>query len=118
MNALDRIAEKLRKAGAKLPVENKGTIESAMATGLSIALLLVEDEITAAAAEPDGEPLFMCGIDYQHHLHHDSYGTKLYPTIEDLTGDHLSLLSGDDGDGCGIVEVRVQFVRWVKEQAA
>ena len=40
-----RIADALRRAGASLPApENKGTVESAMATGLSIALMIVCDE--------------------------------------------------------------------------
>jgi hypothetical protein len=47
--ALSKIAVQLRDAGASIPApENKGTIESAMATGLSIALLLIDDAITKA----------------------------------------------------------------------
>lgn len=39
---LKEIAEKLKRAGASVPApENKGTIESAIADGLSIGLLLV-----------------------------------------------------------------------------
>lgn len=48
---LQTIREKLIRAGAKLPMENKGTIESAMAGGLSIALCVVEAEIDAARAQ-------------------------------------------------------------------
>jgi hypothetical protein len=48
---LETIREKLIRAGAKLPMENKGTIESAMAGGLSIALCIVEAEIDAARAQ-------------------------------------------------------------------
>jgi len=47
VNALERVAEQLRRAGAKLPVENNGTIESAVNTGLSIALCVVLTEIEA-----------------------------------------------------------------------
>lgn len=47
IKALERIAEKLKRAGARVPVEAKGTIESAMATGLSMALVLVEEEQAA-----------------------------------------------------------------------
>jgi len=36
------IAGHLRRAGAKLPIDVQSTIESAMTTGLSIALALVE----------------------------------------------------------------------------
>jgi hypothetical protein len=43
--ALSDVAEQLKSAGAKLPVDNHGTIESAMNTGLSIALALVEDAL-------------------------------------------------------------------------
>lgn len=43
--ALERIERRLREAGASLPVEVKGTIESAVNTGLSIALCLVVFEI-------------------------------------------------------------------------
>lgn len=41
------LAEKLKKAGAKLPIENKGTMESAHKGGLSIALVLVEDALAS-----------------------------------------------------------------------
>lgn len=62
MNALDRIAQKLRAAGASLPVESKGTIESAMATGLSIALALVESERQAAHEWHDIGGNFQCSV--------------------------------------------------------
>lgn len=65
IKALERIAEKLKRAGARVPVETKGTIESAMAAGLSMALVLIEEEQAALATyrasvdavelpEPDG----------------------------------------------------------------
>lgn len=44
IEALRGIEEKLLRAGAVLPVEVKGTIESAVKTGLSIALCLVVSE--------------------------------------------------------------------------
>jgi hypothetical protein len=54
--ALDRIAEKLRRAGANLPApEVTGTIEGSVVTGLCIALALVESE-TEALAQPEQEP--------------------------------------------------------------
>jgi hypothetical protein len=47
--AMEDIASQMRKAGASVPApENKGTIESAMATGLSLGLLLVQDAIASA----------------------------------------------------------------------
>jgi hypothetical protein len=55
--ALKRIAEKLRRAGASLPApELTGTIEGSVVTGLCIALALVEGEIEALA-QPEEEPL-------------------------------------------------------------
>jgi len=48
--ALKRVAEKLRRAGASLPApELTGTIEGSVVTGLCIALALVETEIEALA---------------------------------------------------------------------
>jgi hypothetical protein len=61
------------------------------------------EEVTSAE-------LFMCGVDYQHHLENDAYGTKLYPSIEDIRAQRKCV------ESCGIVAVRVQFVRWVREQ--
>jgi hypothetical protein len=53
--ALKRIAEKLRRAGASLPApELTGTIEGSVVTGLCIALALVETEIEALA-QPEQE---------------------------------------------------------------
>jgi hypothetical protein len=55
--ALKRIAEKLRRAGASLPApELTGTIEGSVVTGLCIALALVETEIEALA-QPEQEPV-------------------------------------------------------------
>ena len=55
--ALKRIAEKLRRAGASLPApEVTGTIEGSVVTGLCIALALVETEIEALA-QPEQEPV-------------------------------------------------------------
>ena len=55
--ALDRIAEKLRRAGANLPApEVTGTIEGSVVTGLCIALALVESE-TEALAQPEQAPV-------------------------------------------------------------
>ena len=50
--ALNRIREKLTRAGARIPIDNQGTVDSAIKSGLSIAMMLVEDEITALAASP------------------------------------------------------------------
>ena len=50
VKCLQHIAKRLRNAGADLPApEIKGTIESSMKTGLSIALSIVEQEINANA---------------------------------------------------------------------
>jgi ssDNA-binding Zn-finger/Zn-ribbon topoisomerase 1 len=59
--ALKRIAEKLRRAGASLPApELTGTIEGSVVTGLCIALALVEGEIEALA-QPEQEPVAVYG---------------------------------------------------------
>ncbi len=50
---------------------------------------------------------FMDSITWQHHLEADSDGAKLYA---------LSFGSGYSLDECGIVEVGVRLVRWVKPQ--
>ena len=48
--ALKRVAEKLRRAGASIPAPQvTGTIEGSVVTGLCIALALVETEIEALA---------------------------------------------------------------------
>lgn len=49
---LEEIAAKLRRAGASIPAPDpQGTIESAMKTGLSVALVLVDDAIRALKNE-------------------------------------------------------------------
>jgi hypothetical protein len=61
---LRKIQEQLKSAGAELPIENKGTIESAMTTGLSIALAIVEKEMDELQAKPLPEPAaYMVEID-------------------------------------------------------
>ncbi len=53
---------------------------------------------------------FMCQIDFEDELYRASGGNKVYPSIEDLKEDHPCW------ESCGIVEVRVQYVRTVVEQ--
>lgn len=49
--ALPRISATLRRGGASLPApDNDGTIDSAIRTGMSIALCVVEDELAALSA--------------------------------------------------------------------
>jgi hypothetical protein len=51
--AMKRISDNLKKAGATLPApEITGTIEGSMITGLCIALAIVEQEIEALAEQP------------------------------------------------------------------
>ena len=58
--ALKRVAEKLRRAGANLPApEVTGTIEGSVVTGLCIALALVESEIEALAQPEQGPVAWM-----------------------------------------------------------
>jgi len=54
---------------------------------------------------------YMDGIDWQYHLESDEEGTKLYPNEESLKND-----CGHDLTRCGIVEVEVKLIRWVKPQ--
>ena len=64
---LAKIADMLRSAGASVPApENKGTIESAMATGLSIALCIIENEAAALAQGAEPECCPFCGGDTGH----------------------------------------------------
>lgn len=52
--ALRRVEAKLRRGGANLPAPAaQGTIESAIATGLSMALALVDDEITVLTRDAE-----------------------------------------------------------------
>ncbi len=55
IRTLQDVADRLRKARATIPLprdENTGTIESAMKTGLSIALVVVEEALESAAKAP------------------------------------------------------------------
>ena len=51
---LQRIRERLVRAGAAYPVTTEGTIESAIKTGLSIALVLVDEELERGAEQATG----------------------------------------------------------------
>ncbi|WP_157991641.1 hypothetical protein [Caldimonas tepidiphila] len=54
---LSTIAESLRRAGATLPApESDGTVETAIKTGLSIALCVVEQEARRAMAQSASLP--------------------------------------------------------------
>ena len=53
---------------------------------------------------------FMCMIDFEDELYRAKGGNKVYPSIEDLKEDH------DCWESCGIVEVRVEYVRTIVEQ--
>ncbi len=63
----------------------------------------MEDYLKRQTAYIDGED-FLLEIPYGTH------GTKIYPTVGDIEKNHSHPL-----DGCGIAEVEVRFVRWVKE---
>lgn len=52
----------------------------------------------------------MCGVDFQHHLRDDGYGTKSYPSVEELKAHRPCWPQ------CGIVAVRVELSRWVERQ--
>ena len=53
---------------------------------------------------------FMCMIDFEDELYCAKGGNKVYPSIEDLKENH------DCWQSCGIVEVRVEYVRTIVEQ--
>lgn len=55
---------------------------------------------------------FMDGIDWQYHLEGDANGTRIYGDVASLKKFEPHCVPG----GCGIVEVEVRFVRWVKKQ--
>lgn len=64
--ALQRIKQKLERAGAKLPIESQGTAESAITAGMSMALLLVDDEIqTLNDSDDPPESVQVCYQAYQ-----------------------------------------------------
>ena len=51
--SLKEIASRLRSAGASIPApEHKGTFESAIATGMSIALVLIDQAIEKTGVKP------------------------------------------------------------------
>jgi len=58
----------------------------------------------------DETEAYMCGVDYQHHLDCDRWGTKVYPSIKDLE------LARKCTKQCGVVKVKVTLVEWVKDQ--
>lgn len=60
--------------------------------------------------EDDFATGYMCMIDFECELGAAMDGNKVYPSIEDLKADH------ECWESCGIVEVRVQYVRTVVEQ--
>ena len=53
---------------------------------------------------------FMCQIDFEDELYRAAGGNKVYASIEDLKENHTCW------ESCGIVEVRVEYVRTVVEQ--
>jgi len=55
---------------------------------------------------------FMDGIDWEEHLGFDANGTRLYPSERALIASQPHIIEG----GCGIVEVEVRLIRWVKPQ--
>lgn len=55
---------------------------------------------------------FMDGIDWEHHLEADAFGTKLFPSVASLVQMEPHVRPG----GCGIVEVEVRLIRWVEPQ--
>jgi hypothetical protein len=52
--------------------------------------------------------VFVCGIAWQHEV--GETDVKMYPTAVDCAADQRC------ADDCGVVELEVTEVRWVKEQ--
>ena len=52
---------------------------------------------------------YMCKIDYDYELGNNSDGTLVYPSIEALKECHTCW------EGCGIVEVRVSYIKTIVE---
>lgn len=53
---------------------------------------------------------YMCMIDFEDELGAAAGGTPVYASVEDLKANH------DCWESCGIVEVRVEYVRTIVEQ--
>jgi hypothetical protein len=102
--ALKRIAEKLRRAGASLPApELTGTIEGSVVTGLCIALALVETEIEALAQpeqEQQIETLKRCLFQMQEAakdlVEQAKSLTPPQRTWVELTDDEIALIHADN----------------------
>lgn len=95
--ALNKVATQLRNAGAEVPAINEGTIESAMRTGLSIALLLVETEM--AAIESEFGPGFLTQItgELAYHLACGEYESSMFLSNRRRNGwNCFSALSAQD----------------------
>lgn len=58
----------------------------------------------------DDETGYMCMIDFEDELYRAAGGTPIYPSIEDLKENHKCWKS------CGIVEVKVSYVKTIVEQ--
>lgn len=54
--------------------------------------------------------VYMCGVDFQYEVGNASGGNKAYPSIKDLK-EHAKCWKG-----CGIVELELTLVKWVRKQ--
>jgi len=54
---------------------------------------------------------YMCMIDFEHELGRARGGSVVYPSVENLKENHAPW------EECGIVEVKISFVRTVVEPA-
>ena len=55
--------------------------------------------------------VYTCGTSWRYDMAHDSYGTKVYPSLAAVK----KTLSPGHQKECGIVELEVRLVRWVKK---
>lgn len=68
------------------------------------------EDLQSTATDDDFVTGFMCKVDFDWELGYASGGNTVYPSEEDLRKCRKCV------DECGIVEVRVQFVRVVQEE--
>jgi len=80
--------------------------------GLNDAIAYIKGDKSRVAVYTPKQSVtgFMDGIDFECELGHAKDGNKVYPSIEALEkGVDHSLVE------CGIVEVEVRFVRWIRK---
>jgi len=62
------------------------------------------------AAEPESHVVYLCGIDWQHHVTGDTRGTSVFPSLDAITAARKCVSE------CGIVRARLVFEAWETPQ--